>query len=215
MLKTLSEPKFVSASGLSIFRIFFFSIQLLEVCQIYYFKEFIFDRVPFLDPVQTNYQILLLVWIFALIAIILGFKTKYFLIINYIFSILLIALGQKFEYHVDYSYAMVNFISIFLPLNLCYSLDSILDKNINSHKVNYFYHLFIVYSTIAITYIDSVFRKISCVSWKSGLGMWLPASLPQFTWLDLSCILDQKEIVIAFGYFVLVFELLFIFLMWN
>ena len=39
--------KKVDASGLAIFRISFYTIFLCEVIQIYYFRQLIFDKIPF------------------------------------------------------------------------------------------------------------------------------------------------------------------------
>jgi hypothetical protein len=50
--------------------------------------------------------------------------------------------------------------------------------------------------------------------WLSGLGFWLPSSLPQNARTNLSWVLNQEYLVQVFGYGILVFELLFLFLIW-
>ena len=50
--------------------------------------------------------------------------------------------------------------------------------------------------------------------WLSGLGFWLPSSLPQNARTNLSGLLNQEFLVRVIGYGILFFEILFLFLIW-
>ena len=55
-------------------------------------------------------------------------------------------------------------------------------------------------------HLGSIFFKWASAMWTRGLGLWLPASLPQNTWLPpglLALLLDRELIVRGLGYLVL------------
>jgi hypothetical protein len=214
MTKLNISHKLVSASGLGIFRILFFTIQFFECLQIFNYKELIFDTVVTADSATFSYVPFLLGWLATLIFIIVGYKTKYALVANYAFNLVFFSFSGPFEYHMDSTYTIINFVSMFLPLSLSYSLDSLFDDNKSVPKLNYFYHLTIIFISVALVYFDSIFYKLTSNAWMSGLGFWIPASLPNFTWLDLNSILDQEIIVKTMGYGSLLFESTLIFTMW-
>ncbi len=66
-------------------------------------------------------------------------------------------------------------------------------------------------------YFDSVFWKLGQQMWQSGLGLWLPASLPSNIQISanwLKPFLDQHGLMVVLSHGTIVFEALFLFLFW-
>jgi predicted DCC family thiol-disulfide oxidoreductase YuxK len=223
LIKKLYNKK-IDASGLAVFRVFYGLVLLCEVIQLYYFRHLIFDKIPFLIPAEINFGIPLLAWMVAIIFIIFGLFTKLATIINYLFSLVFIATISTYEYHMFYVYMGVNFLLIFINISKTGSLDSLwLKLQYSNTRVNYnpiaktsvlnYYALILI--GIAFVYFDSVFYKFASQLWLDGLGVWLPASLLQITYIDSSFFLNQKWLVLGLGYLTLVFELIFIFVFFR
>ncbi len=219
LFKRLYNKK-IDASGLAIFRVLYGLVLLGEVIQLYYFRHLIFDKIPFLIPAEINFGIPLLAWMVTIIFIIFGLFTKQATIINYLFSLVFIATISTYEYHMFYVYMGVNFLLMFLSISKTGSLDALLLKLKYSStrfvynppkKTSVLNYFIIPLAAIAFVYFDSVFFKLISHNWMSGLGMWLPASLPQITHIDASFILNQKWFVLGMGYLTLLFEAIFIF----
>ena len=117
----------------------------------------------------------------------------------------------------------MNFLLMFMPVSRVLSLDNLF-KKLKYSSINSFYvvdrkilqinYLFPVFACIGLVYFDSTFQKLNSRLWLDGLGMWLPSSLPMITWNDASWILNNEWLIKFLGYFVIVFEGLFIFLFW-
>ena len=209
----------VDSIGLDVFRIFYGFILVFEVSLFIYFKELILDKVPFIDSSGFGLKLLLVFWLFAALALFLGFQSRLASIINYLCSVLFFYYTKDFEYHMIWIYLSVNFILVFTPLGnnlLLYKVFS--RKKVTIPKVItkvpiLFYHSLIFWG-IAVVYFDSFFRKLGSSMWVNGLGVWLPASVPPAINLDLSFILDQEFIIRFLGFFVLIFEGVLIFVFW-
>ena len=208
------KQRLVSASGLGIFRIIFFTVQFLEVFQLYSFKELVFDTTSFIEPDSLSHTYFFLIWMITLIFLIIGYKTRTALIVNYALNMVYFSVSADFEYHMDYVYTGVNTLCLFLPVGLSYSVDALKAGYKEIPKISYLNHLIIIFCTTALVYTDSIFHKITSPMWMNGLGMWLPSSQPNFTWLNLQWFLNQKYLVMSMGYMTLFFELTFIVLMW-
>lgn len=101
--------KKVDATGLAIFRIFYSVILLCEVGQIFYFKELIFDKIPFIESADIDLSYALVVWMFSLVLIVFGLFTRTATVLNYAFSIVFIATIKSYEYHMFYIYMGLTF----------------------------------------------------------------------------------------------------------
>lgn len=212
--------KKVDASGLAIFRIAYSFVLLCEVCQLYYFRHLVFDRVPFLQPSEIDFSPALTVWMVTIISVMLGFYTRQAAVINYMFSLVFFAAITTYEYHMFYVYMGVNFLLMFLPVSTVNSIDKLRLKlkNLEFHPeiaavrkvsvLNYYVPLLI---GVAFVYFDSVFYKLASHNWMAGIGMWLPSSLPQITHIDASWFLNIQWLAIGLGYITFVFEAIFIF----
>jgi hypothetical protein len=213
-LNRLFDEK-VSSVSLGLFRILFFSCQIFELIQIIFFKHLIFDPIPILSPTHHEREIFLIAWLITLICIVIGYKTKTALIVNYIFNLFFFSVTTLFEYHIDYVYTAVNFISMFLPLGISLSIDSyIRTKSLISEKISFANAFIIFFPAVVLVYFDSIFHKLPCEMWQKGLGLWLPGSLPQYTWLNLNFILNQELLMKALSHITLLFEATLIFTIW-
>ena len=169
----------VDPIGLSIFRIAFSLILLMEVLHLFKFRSLVYFGMSEFNP-----TLLFIFWIPVILMLIVGFKTKIAAIINYIFTVIVLSSLTKYEYHGYTIYLGLSFLMLFLPLSKKISLDALLYTTSNNsdnkvYKVFYFAPVFLV---IALVYLDSVFFKLASNMWLDGLGMWLPASLPMATW---------------------------------
>ena len=213
----------VDAIGLAVFRMCYVVVLLCEISQLFKFRKIIYDQIPFLYQGEINVTYIFGLWALALLFLFFGWFTKTAALLNFIFGIVIFSSASHFEYHVFYTYVGINFLLLFIPVSRVFSIDSLITKikytqtgkifkiDRNVLQINY---LMPVYVGIALIYFDSIFLKLDNRLWTSGLGVWLPSSLPMAVWNDTSLLLNQKEVVIFLGYFVLVFETLFIFLFW-
>jgi len=223
LFKRLYNKK-IDASGLAIFRVIYGLVLLADVIQLFYFRHLIFDKIPFLIPAEINFGIPLIAWMITIVFIIFGLFTRQATIINYIFSLVFLSTIDTYEYHMYYIYMGVNFMLIFINISKTGSLDSLWLKlkhsntrvtynpSSNTSVLNYY---ILVLIGIAFIYFDSVFYKLASPLWLNGLGVWLPASIPQITHIDSSVILNQKWFMLGMGYLTLFFEAIFIFVFFR
>ncbi|PSG86534.1 HTTM domain-containing protein [Aurantibacter aestuarii] len=208
--------KKISSKGLGIFRICFSLVLLLEVNRIYRYKELYYDPIPFIESINFNYTLVLILWQISLVAIFLGFFTRLFAIINYIIAFILINDFGVYEYHMDYVYLGISFLFIFVPTEKSYSIDAIFKSQTSSkiltQKTSVLSYYSLVFVGIALVYFGSIFFKIRSNAWLNGLGIWLPCSLPQVTITNNQWVLNQEYFIKLIGYIALIFELFFIFL---
>ena len=213
--------KQVDASGLAVFRVLYATILLCELIQLKFFDELIFDKIPFIVPSDVDFDYGFHVWIFSVVLLGLGLFTRVATIINYTLSLLFIGTIQTFEYHMFYAYMGINFFLMFMNTAQVGSIDRLLVtwKYSNTRHtyrpstkvsvLNYYSLLFLI---VGCVYFDSVFYKLASHNWTTGIGMWLPATLPQVTHYDASWMLNSKWFVLFLGYCTLVFEAVYLFL---
>lgn len=223
LFKRLYNKK-IDASGLAVFRVLYGIVLLADVIQLYYFRHLIFDKIAYLVPSEIGFTIPLILWMITIIFIIFGIFTRQVTIINYLFSLVFISTIDSYEYHMFYIYMGVNFILMFTNISKSGSLDSLWLKLKYSNtrivynppkKTSVLNYYILVLIGIAFIYFDSVFYKFASPLWLNGLGVWLPASIPQITHIDASFVLNQKWFIIAMGYLTLFFETIFIFLFFR
>ncbi len=212
--------KEIDASGLAAFRIIYSTVLLCEIAQIFYFRHLIFDKIPFLEPSEIDFTPALIAWMATVFFLILGLFTRQAAIANYIFSLVFLAAIRTYEYHMFYTYMGINLLLIFLNTSRVNSLDRLRDKfkyrNVKfnyrlSRKVSVLNYYVPLLLGIGFVYFDSTFYKLASHNWMTGIGMWLPSSLPHIARIDATQILNVKWLVIGVGYLVLVFEMLFLF----
>lgn len=203
-----------STYPLAVFRVIFASVFLLETLQNFYFRSLFFDQIPFFPNIEWVVTTIFLVWIFCLIALLLGYKVLFFGIINYLLAVIILGYGGKrfgYDWHADGLYILGSLFILFMPTTAYLSIE---DKPAKQTHASYFYpFLFIL--TIGTIYIDSMFWKMTSPMYLSGLGFWAPASLPYNTYFDLSPILEFEWFNRIVGYGVLIFETTFFVLIWS
>lgn len=215
-----SFDKKIDGTGLAVFRMAYCLVLLCEIAQMFYFRYLIFDKIPYVEHAEINFGIPISIWFIAVVFILFGAFTRFFTILNYIMGLILIGSIHSYEYHVFYAYMGVNFVLMFLPVSQCLSFDRLFQKlkysnttfTYNpSRTVSQLYYFVPTFVGIGLVYFDSIFIKLDSNSWLSGLGLWLPASMPMMVHTNLSFILNFKYFMLFLGYFTLVFEALFLF----
>jgi predicted DCC family thiol-disulfide oxidoreductase YuxK len=224
MLNNILSKK-IEGIGLGFFRFLFFLALFFEVKQLYFFKELLYGPFGELVPSNINLGIILWYWMPVCIMLSVGIFTRINTILNYVFCLVFIATMKvsAYEYHMFYIYMGVSFLVMFMPISKCLSLDRLWQKlkyssssyhYIPDTKVNVWNYWMLLLTGVGFMYFGSVFFKLSSELWLSGLGMWLPSSMPMATYSNLDFILDIKFFSIALGYVSFIFEALFIFLFW-
>ena len=216
-----SFDKSISGKGLAVFRITYSLVLLCEIAQMFYFKELIFDKIPFIDKAEINFGIPIAIWFVSVLMLVFGLFTRVATIVNYILSLILIGSITTFEYHVFYAYMGINFLLLFMPVSRCLSLDRLLLKlkysnttfQYNPPKtVSQLNYLIVPLLGLAFVYFDSVFYKLASSMWVNGLGSWMPSSLPMITHVNTSPLLNSEYLIKSIGWLTILFEFAFIFL---
>jgi len=218
LLSKLYDKK-ISSKGLGVFRVLFTSVLLLEVVRIFRFRQLYYDPLPFIQRNLLASEIAFTIWICVLFMLIIGAYTRISALINYIFVLIFISHIGTYEYHMDYTYIGVSFLMIFIPVSKSYSIDRVIFKLKYKfspiQKTSVLSYWLIIFIGIGLIYITSTILKIQSNAWLNGLGLWLPASIPQITIIDNQWLLNQEFLIKFLGYFTLVFEFIFLLLFWR
>lgn len=219
--------KKIDATGLALFRIFYFLVFFCEIAQMFYFKELIFDKIPFVDPYEINFTWAFYAWFVCIWCLILGLKTRTMAIVNYAFTLVFLSTISTYEYHVFYTYTTVNFFCLVLPVSKRLSLDRLLLKlKYSNTKFEYeppatttiLSYTIPILVAVAFVYTDSMLYKITSDFWMSGLGVWYPSAFPQVSITSSSGLggglVNNYYLAKAFGYLTVTFETVFIFTFW-
>jgi hypothetical protein len=211
-----------SGVPLGVFRIAYGIVLFCEVAQMLYDAPLLEDPVPFFAPGEIRLTYILIAWLAALVLLMLGLFTRTAAIVSYVAGLCTTSIFTTFEYHVDYIITGTNLLMAIAPVGQRLSLDRLRARRRAAAagrpewplEVSALYRLLFVFVGIAFVYFDSVFWKLGSPMWMSGLGVWLPASLPQAVWYDYAPILDHEWLAKGLGYLTLAFEAVFIFVMW-
>ncbi len=223
-LITRLYDKQIDATGLALFRITYFSNLFFEILRIFNFRHLIYDKVPFISGNEVAVSVGLVVWLIIIVFLALGLFTKLWGIVNYILTIVFFGAAAEFAYHMHYLYTGVNLLILFLPVSRVISIDRLLVKlkystskfrYEPSTKVSALAYLVPAMIGIGFVYYDSILYKFVSSYWLSGLGMWLPSSLPMIAHVDMSDFLNVKVLMKFVGYLTLAFEFVFLFLFWH
>ncbi len=211
--------RYESASRLALFRIVYSVVLLCELLQLIYCEPLIYDLVPGLVDNNMPINLVLYVWCFNTVLLGLGYCTRVVTITNFAFNLMVFSVSRGFEYHVDYAYTGINFLLMFAPVSRAYSLDARpsrgkRERDSRAALIPAVYSQLIVFFGIGIIYADSCLWKFWSHTWTHGLGVFSFASHPAFAWRDFSPILESRFLSLSAGYITLLFELMFIPLMW-
>lgn len=216
--------KQIDATGLALFRIAYFANFFFEILRIFNYRHLIFDKVPFVEGNEVAVTLGLIIWLTVIVFMCLGMFTRVAGIINYLFSVIFFGAAADFAYHMHYLYTGVNLLILFLPVSKVISIDRLFlklkyssahFKYEPSRMVSALAYLVPAMIGIGFVYYDSILYKLVSSYWKSGLGMWLPSSLPMIAHVDMTSLLNMKWLMKFVGYLTLVFEIVFLFLFWH
>ncbi len=216
--------KQIDARGFAIFRIVYFINLFLELLRVYNFRHLIFDKVPFVDENEIAVGLGLILWLAIIVMLCFGMFTRINTILNYVLSVVFFGMSGYFAYHMYYVYTTMAFLFIFLPISRAISIDRLFEKlKYSSSRYRYeppntvsaFFYLLPLFICNALIYSDSILYKFVSTYWMSGLGMWLPSSLPMITHVDTSVFLNLKWLMKFIGYLTVAFEFIYLFLFWN
>jgi hypothetical protein len=105
------------------------------------------------------------------------------------------------------------FFAVICPMERALSVDRLLGRVRGERTLSNLYSVMIVVM-LAATYLDTFTWKIGTAPWRSGLGIWVPASQPFATWFDLGWLSGRKWLIVPLGYLVLAFQASFPLLIW-
>lgn len=216
-VQQLTQTK-VTGLGLSVFRIFIALVLIAEVSKLFYFRHLYFDPIPYISESELSFSLILLAWIGVLVmGLLVGFMTRAAALINYVLVLVFFSSFTTLKYHFDAALIGISFMLILLPVSTRLSVDSLFHKlrvlDDKESQVRRIYYYLPVLLILCLQYFDSFFHKSVSSSWLSGLGVWLPASLPNQVYTNQSWLLNQKELIIGLGYLVLIFEFTFVILL--
>ena len=196
---------------------------LVSLCQLFYFRNLTFDPVPNISFAEVWLTPIILFWMGVTFCLMIGAFTRAVTIINYILMLAIFSGFQTFQYHFDYVNIVIGFLFMFAPISRVFSVDRLWLKlkystvtreyNPPTQMSEIWFYTFMLMG-LGFIYFDSIFNKVGSWMWMSGLGMWLPASLVEAAWVDLTPLLNQEILIKFLGFFTVAYELLFIFLIW-
>ncbi|MDA1264345.1 MAG: HTTM domain-containing protein [Planctomycetota bacterium] len=204
-----------SAVPLAGFRILFGLCLIFDITALIEYAPMWFDKVPFVDPAVGWRAPALWLWLLAAIGLTVGAFTRVCAILNYVGCVAFMsfqAMPASYEYHLDNLYLVTSCVLPFLPLGHVWSVDA-WRRPPATQTIGPGAEIFFALIVSSI-YLDSALWKLSSSMWMNGLGYWTVAvrpwdRMPSFGWT-----LDNEWIARGSGYIVLVFELLFVFLVW-
>jgi len=210
-------PRRESGLPLAWFRIAWAAVLCFEVAQLAWYEPLLADPIPYLERSELHLSYALGAWLVALVCLGLGLFTRAAALVSYVMTLATLSTFEAFEYHVDYMITSVNLLLVFAPVSARLSLDRLLLLRRGApapSEVSCLYPLLLLLFGIGAIYADSVFYKFVSPMWLGGLGVWLPASMPQVAWLVYAPLLDTEWLVKGLGYLTLAFETVFVFLIW-
>lgn len=219
----LARP--LPADGLAVIRIGASIVIALEVLQLRAFSDLILPWDQGLAAAGVG-RGLLVAWLVVLAGLAFGVFTLPLAVLNFACTTLTFGVTHEFEYHADNIYCALALLFLVAPISERLSIDRLLRDlrrpaeafSPTRGLVARAWYLAFAFIGLGLFYWDSAFHKLQQELWMNGLGMWLPSSLPQATWLPLETlarpVLEVQSIAVGIGYLTLLFETLFIWLMW-
>jgi len=213
--------KKVNSSGLAIFRVVWGLVLLLEIFQLFTYRDLRFDTIPFIKGFEITLGPIILVWFFCVLFIIFGFKTKLNTLLNYFFSILFFGSLYTQEYQVFKIYIAVSFILMFIPISNSYSIDNLIIKikytknnylHKTKNKVSVIYYYILILIGFGFFFFDSSLHKLGSESWINGYGVLDPLLLPNFRVNESTFLVKNIFLLKLINYSILIFEFLFVFI---
>ena len=220
-LKLVGADKDVSIKGFALFRISFAIFIAIFIINVYYFKPLVFTSFIALGANPFPAKLFLALWFASVIGLIIGYQTKFVAVINYLCVVLA---AYTFSNNGcgafnDDLLRIGSFILIIFPTHKKHSIDAILYSiktgstyQQTTSKYNYLAAAFI---SLGLMYWASSITKIVSPIWQKGLGLWIPAVVPQNKWNEIDWMLNQEWLMIGTNYLTIIWEFLFIAAIFN
>ena len=209
-------------TSLAVFRILFFLHVLLCAYYTHVYKGLIFDSIAGVTKNVFPFNTFLSIWAISATLMVFGLASRYASVINYLCVIIAYQLYNRagiISYYDDLL-LMGSFLAIFLPVSKAYSLDSLTRRVVTgSHQPVYTSNLVYISAVIlslGVMYFGSGLTKLVSPVWQNGLGLWIPLSIPLFTWNTLAThVADWEWTVKGVNYLIVLWETLFLLLLCN
>ena len=141
--------------------------------------------------------------------VVVGYRTRLFLVANY-FLVFLVLYAARAQYHFDFIVRCASFVFLFSPAPRRLSVDSFL-RRADSGPEPLVPRRFVVlmFASLALMYLDSIFWKYASTSWRTGSTFWLAAGLPIFSAHRLPEWMEIDWLMRVATYVALLYETLF------
>lgn len=206
-----------SAANFALFRILFFTHVLVMVYYTHVYKGLIFDSVPGFGRNPFPFNAFLVIWFISASCCLIGWQTRFAALVNYCCVVLVAQLYFRsgISSYYDDLMRMGSLLCLFLPVSRIASIDSIIFKTtsgqIGKQNTSQFAYTFAIISTIGLLYLGSGLTKTYAPIWQSGLGLWLPMSMPYLKWNMLpNTLADAIWLLKPTNYLVMAWEILFL-----
>jgi hypothetical protein len=190
--------------GLSVFRIAFFTVVLVDLAQLYRGRAISFATDPAWVP-----GVALPLALLAVAALAMGLATRYAAIASYVL-VNLVHIFCLTRYHLDSFSEGFLFLFMFAPAPKALALDLPLRRRTSEPGApvpTWFHYLF--FAGMEVVYADSLLFKLGSTLWRDGLAFWMPAALPHFSSHRLWESLEIAVLVRGASYLALALELCF------
>ena len=220
-IKLVGNDSDVSTKGFALFRIGFACFITVFIANVYYFKPLVFTSFITLGPNPIPAKLFLALWFTAAVTLIIGYQTRFAAIINYICVVLA---AYTFSNNGcgafnDDLLRIGSFMLLVFPAHKKYSIDAILYSLKNGENypqtTSRYNYLVAVFISLGLMYWASSITKIVSPIWQKGLGLWIPAVVPQNKWNDIDLLLNQEWLMIGINYLTIIWEFLFIAAIFN
>ena len=145
-------------------------------------------------------------YIFALLLMGIGFKTRFFSILAWLIHLLFFGSGDAFMYGVDYLTTSCLFYCVLFPVNRHFSIDNLLKRKDANPKVSTIFPIRILQFHLCLVYLFGGLSKMIGVHWWNGEGLWRAVMLPDFYQYDFSWLANYPMVLMVMGWTVLLFE---------
>jgi hypothetical protein len=204
-----------AARRLALLRIGYAAILGHDVADLWQHAALWYGELSWPISAPAGVRLALGAWWVSLVFLLLGLCTRAAALANWCFCVVFLgfhSMRRGFEYHNDNVYILLAAGLVVLPSAAVLSLDSQRNRK-RGCAVGASGETFVAW-VAATLYLDSALWKLSSRMWLGGLGYWTPASQPTDALLSLDWTLEHEWIARGFGYTTLVYELLFVVLVW-
>ncbi len=210
----------VPVYSLALFRILYASYTIGVIVQLYTHWHLFFDNIPPISYSLMPVKLILFLWLLASAGLLIGLKTRYAAIASYVITVFMAAFftNANVSSFNDDLLRIGGFLLIVLPSSKVYAVDAFFNRLVYkepSRTTSYLYYLLTIIASIGLLYFASAVSKLLSPMWQKGLGLWIPAVIPSYKWTTFDFGVEYPWLMYTLNYFVIVFELLFVFLLFN